>query len=141
MANFPKNLRQERTETGEELVASLQPGLELEGRIKVTSGTIEVNTHFKGEIVSEGSVIVESEGEVEAGIEALRVTVSGKVKGNIHASDRLEIKEHAVVLGDIHTHVLVVGAGGYFDGHCHMPGPEVDKQNKEVAPPERPAEL
>ncbi len=136
MANFPKSLRQERSGTGDELVASLQPGLELEGRIKVTSGSIELNTHFKGEIVSEGSVIVESEGEVEAGIEARRVTVSGKVRGNIHASDRLEIKENAVVLGDIHTRVLVVGAGGYFEGHCHMPGPEVEKQNKEAAPPD-----
>src|SRR5262249_58765071 len=77
--------------------------------------------NFKGDISSQGTVVVADQGEVEATIQAKLVSVAGKVKGSIHASDRLEIKEHGVVLGEIYTRVLVVDPGGYFEGQCHMP--------------------
>ena len=107
----------------EEMVALIEPGIELEGRFKFTSGMIRLNAHFKGEIQSEGSVVVADQGEVEAEIHARHVSVAGKVKGAIHASERMEIREHGVVLGDIYTPCLVIDPGGFFDGQCHMPTP------------------
>ncbi len=111
----------------DDVVGLLEPGIEVEGRMKISTGMIRLNSHFKGEIASEGTIVVAEQGEVEADMRAKHVSISGKVKGTIHASDRLEIKEHGIVLGDIYTASLIVDPGGYFDGHCHMPTPEPEK--------------
>ena len=105
-------------------VGWLDPGVEVEGKMKVASGLIRVNTHFKGEITSEGAVVVHDQGEVDGDIHTRILSVTGKIKGNVHASEHLEIKEHGVVLGSIYTPCLLVEPGGFFDGQCHMPTPE-----------------
>lgn len=106
------------------VIASLEPGAEFEGKLKISSGTVRLNSHFKGEITGEGSLWVAERGEVEAEIKVGSITVTGKVKGAVYVTDRIEIKERGVILGDIHTPVLVVEPGGYFDGQCHMPAQE-----------------
>ena len=103
------------------VTATIEPGMEFEGKLKITSGTVRINSHFKGEISGEGALVIAERGEVEAGITLKSVIVMGKVKGSIHASERLEIKERGVILGDIYTPVLLVEPGGYFDGQCRMP--------------------
>jgi cytoskeletal protein CcmA (bactofilin family) len=120
-----KNHRRRQLEEilDDEMVGLVEPGIEMEGRLKFSSGMFRINAHFKGEIQSEGSVFVADQGEVEAEIHASNVSVAGKVKGAIHARERIEIREHGVVLGDIYTPSLVVDPGGYFDGQCHMPTP------------------
>jgi cytoskeletal protein CcmA (bactofilin family) len=102
-------------------MAVLEPGADIEGKLTVSSGTARLNSHFKGEIASEGSILVAERGEVEADIKSKSIVVLGKVRGSVHAADRVEIKERGVILGDIYTPVLVVEPGGYFDGQCHMP--------------------
>ncbi|MGH9433643.1 MAG: bactofilin family protein [Terriglobia bacterium] len=122
----------------QEVIGLLEPGVEMEGKIKLSSGAFRLNSHFKGEIEGEGMVLVAEQGEVEASIKVKAISVTGKVKGSIHAADRIEINQHGVVLGDIFTPVLVVEPGGYFDGTCHMPTPEPgDKTTNEVDRPER----
>jgi cytoskeletal protein CcmA (bactofilin family) len=111
----------------EDMVGLLEPGVEVEGKMKIACGMIRLNTHFKGEIASEGTLVVADQGEIEGEIRAKHLSIAGKVKGTVHASERLEIKEHGVVLGDIFTPCLVVDPGGYFDGQCHMPTPEPEK--------------
>lgn len=111
----------------DDMVGLLEPGVELEGKMKVSAGMIRLNSPFKGEILAEGTVVVAELGEVEGNIRAKLISITGKVKGYIHASERLEIKEHGVVLGDIDTPCLVVDPGGYFEGQCHMPTPEPEK--------------
>lgn len=106
------------------VVALLEPGIEFEGKMKLASGTVRLNSHFKGEIQGDGTVLVSERGEVEAEINVKSVTVIGKVKGSVRVKDRLEIRERGVILGDIFTPVLVVEPGGYFDGQCHMPTQE-----------------
>jgi cytoskeletal protein CcmA (bactofilin family) len=106
----------------------LEPGVELEGKMQVSSGMVRLNTTFKGEILGQGSVVVGEQGEVDANIQANDVTIRGKVKGAVRAAERLEIQEHGVLLGDIYTPVLIIEPGGYFDGHCHMPTPGLDKE-------------
>jgi cytoskeletal protein CcmA (bactofilin family) len=119
--SFWKSRPQPAPSPGEDMVGYFEPSVELEGIMKVAAGMIRLNTHFKGAITSQGTVVVAGQGEVEASIQAKLVSVAGKVKGNVHASDRLEIKEHGVVLGEIYTRVLVVEPGGYLEGQCHMP--------------------
>ena len=110
-----------------DMVGLLEPGLEVEGHLRFTSGMIRLNGHFRGEITAEGTVIVAEQGEVEADIHARVVSIAGKVKGVVHASEQIEIKEHGVILGDIYTPCLVVDPGGFFEGQSHMPIPEPPK--------------
>ena len=114
------------TERG--VTAVLELGVEVEGKMQVSSGTVRLNTTFKGEILGQGTVVVGEQGEVEASIQANDVTIRGKVKGAVRAAERLEIQEHGVLLGDIYTPVLIVESGGYFDGQCHMPAPGAGKE-------------
>ena len=121
---FRKSKLRQLADLPGEWVGWLEPGVEVEGKMKVASGLIRVNTQFKGEIISEGTVVIHDQGEVDGEIRTRVASVTGKVKGNIHASERLEIKEHGVVLGAIYTPCLLVDPGGFFDGQCHMPTPE-----------------
>ncbi len=109
-------------------VGWLEPGVDLEGNIKVSGGLIRLNAHFKGDIVSDGAVVVPDHGEVEGNIQSRVVYISGKVKGTVHAEERLVIKKHGIVLGDIYTPYLLVDPGGSFDGRHHMITPEPASQ-------------
>jgi cytoskeletal protein CcmA (bactofilin family) len=102
-------------------LAVLEPGADMDGKLTISSGTARLNSHFKGEIASDGTVLIADRGEVEADIKCKSIVVVGKVRGSVQVSDRVEIKERGVILGDIYTPVLVVEPGGYFDGQCHMP--------------------
>ena len=109
---------------GQELVGLLEPGIEFEGKLTVPSGMVRINTHLKGEVECAGAVVLAEQGEVEGEIRATFISIAGKVKGTIRASEKIEIKAHGIVLGDIHTPSLVIEPGGYFEGQCHMPVPE-----------------
>ena len=120
----PTTRRRELSELPDDWVGWLEPGVKVEGKMTVTGGLIRLNSHFKGEILSDGAVVVHDQGEVEGEINSRVVSITGKVKGTVHAKERLEIKEHGIVHGDIYTPCLLVDPGGYFDGQCHMPAPE-----------------
>jgi len=126
---FGKPRRTQLAELSGDWVGWLDPGVEVEGKMKVASGYLRVNTHFKGEINSEGAVVVHDQGEVDGDIRTRILSVTGKIKGNVHASERLEIKDHGVVLGSIYTPCLLVDPGGFFDGQCHMPTPGLAAQS------------
>lgn len=122
MALFDKTRRKrEFSDLPDDWVGWLEPGVELEGKLKVSTGLLRLNCHFKGELHSEGTIVIHDQGEVEGEIHAKLVSISGKTKGTIHASERLEIKDKGVVLGDIYTPCLLVDPGGFLDGKSHMP--------------------
>jgi len=123
-----KKASRELAEVTDEDVGWLDAGVEVDGKMKVPSGMIRLNAHFKGEITCDGTILVNDQADIEAVIHTKFISISGKVKGAIHAAERLEIKEHGIVLGDIYTPSLVIDPGGYFDGQCHMPTPEPEKQ-------------
>jgi cytoskeletal protein CcmA (bactofilin family) len=129
-----------RAMSNEEIVALLEPGVEFEGQIKVATGMVRLNCQFKGAVHSEGTVIVASEGDVEADIDAMQISIAGKVKGNVRATHQLEITEHGILLGDVETPSLRVDPGAYFTGHCDMPtqGIEQSVRNEVASDSERP---
>jgi cytoskeletal protein CcmA (bactofilin family) len=108
----------------QELAGLLEPGIEFDGKMTVASGIIRVNTHIKGEIECGDVVVIADQGEVEGEIRTRFISIAGKVKGIVHATEKAEIKANGIVLGDIHTSSLVIEPGGYFDGRCHMPVPD-----------------
>ena len=112
----PARRRRGLSDFADDWVGWLEPGVKVEGIMKGARGLIRLNAHFKGDIVSHGAVVVPRQGEVEGNIQSRVVSISGKVKGNVIAEERLEIKKHGIVLGDIYTPCLLIDPGGYFNG-------------------------
>jgi len=59
-------------------------------------------------------------GRVKANVNACAVVVQGKLEGNIQASDRVDLKQSAVVMGDIATHRISIDEGAYFKGSLNI---------------------
>jgi cytoskeletal protein CcmA (bactofilin family) len=65
-----------------------------------------------------GTLIVSKTGEVEADIVAAVVIIDGLVRGNICASERVELQSHAQVIGDIESPAVAIQPGAVFEGQC-----------------------
>ena len=59
-------------------------------------------------------------GRVKANVIACAVVVQGKLEGNIQASDRVDLKQSAVVMGDIATQRISIDEGAYFKGSLNI---------------------
>ena len=59
-------------------------------------------------------------GRVKANVTARVVVVQGKLEGNIRASDRVDLRQSAVVTGDIATHRISIDEGAYFKGSLNI---------------------
>jgi cytoskeletal protein CcmA (bactofilin family) len=90
-----------------------------EGTISSNQG-LRIDGSVKGKIQCEGTLIVGSEGNVEAEIVANNVLIAGEFAGNVIAKNHLEITEKGKVRGEITTANLVMAPGVVFDGACHM---------------------
>ena len=59
-------------------------------------------------------------GRVKANVTACAVVVQGKLEGNIQASDRVDLRQSAVVMGDIATQRISIDEGAYFKGSLNV---------------------
>src|SRR6266481_4254882 len=59
-------------------------------------------------------------GRVKANVTACSVVVQGKLEGSIQASDRVDLKQSAVVTGDIATQRISIDEGAYFKGRVNV---------------------
>ena len=83
-------------------------------------GTIEALEH---------KLTVGPNGRLQAGVvKAREVVILGSVQGNVEATDKLEIRKDAKLIGDIKTARIVIEDGAYFKGSIDIVKPEVSKQ-------------
>ena len=59
-------------------------------------------------------------GRVKANVIACSVVVQGKLDGNVQASDRVDLKQSAVVTGDIAARRISIDEGAYFKGRVNI---------------------
>ncbi len=83
-------------------------------------GTVRVDGTLKGEVISEGTLIVGEEGRVEGTIQVGALVVHGHVEGDCDAKERVELRDGARYRGNIRTPVLVIEEGVKFNGSCCM---------------------
>ncbi|MGH9679567.1 MAG: bactofilin family protein [Candidatus Acidiferrales bacterium] len=105
----------------------LGPGLVIKGEI---SGNEDLKLDSKVEgLVSIGGfrVTVGPSAHVSAEIIAREAIIAGEVIGDVRASDRIEIKKNASVIGDLTTGKIAVEEGAYFKGTV-----EIDNKNKPI---------
>jgi cytoskeletal protein CcmA (bactofilin family) len=96
-------------------------GMSMEGKLSF-DGTVTVEGHFTGNVVSGGIFIVGDGGVVDGDINVDSVVVHGEVKGSINAKTRVELNKPGKVRGDIFTPNLIIEEGVLFEGNCNMSG-------------------
>ena len=89
------------------------------GKLEV-SGTLRVDGKIKGEIVVSDTISIGGTGVVEATVQTKNAVISGTIRGNIHATEKIELQAKSVIYGDIVTKALAIEQGAVFEGHCNM---------------------
>ena len=110
-------------------------GTEFEGTIR-TKETIRVEGFVKGNIISEGTVIVGNGGNVDGKIEAANILIGGEVHGELYASEKIEANSSGRIYGNLHTKGLIVDEKALFQGTCEMTGREGTQAKTEEKPAE-----
>lgn len=97
----------------------LGAGTEFTGDL-ITKDTTRIDGIIRGNIQSEGMIIVGTTGHVEGNIHAVEVRVGGMVKGDVTAKMRLEILSSAHIEGNITTKSLSIEENAILQGVCNM---------------------
>jgi cytoskeletal protein CcmA (bactofilin family) len=93
-------------------------------------GTIEANEH---------KITIGPNGKVKAGIKAKDIVVLGAVQGNVEASDKIDIKKDARLVGDIKTARISIEDGAIFKGSIDIVRTEAPKAAAKPQPIATPA--
>jgi cytoskeletal protein CcmA (bactofilin family) len=84
-------------------------------------GMLRVDGGLSGRVSSaDGTLIVSTNGRVDANVEVAVAQIYGTVNGDITASKRIEMGRVAKVTGNIQTPALVIEQGALFEGSCRM---------------------
>ena len=82
-------------------------------------GTIRIDGTFEGNIVADCIIVGES-GSIVGDLQVNVLIAGGKLRGNVRATDHVEIQSKGEVYGDIHTVRLMVAEGAVFEGRSSM---------------------
>lgn len=93
----------------------LSSDVEIKGSVKFTNDLV-IDGKIEGQISSEGNLTIGENARIKAEISTATIIVYGKVHGNLTATDRIELKASAEVVGDIKAKVLSIEAGAIFVG-------------------------
>ena len=88
-----------------------QEDLTIDGEME---GSVELMDH---------RLTVGPNGKIQAGIKAREIIVLGTIHGNVEASDKIDIRKEARLVGDIKTSRIVIEDGAYFKGSIDIMRP------------------
>ncbi|HEY2015260.1 MAG TPA: polymer-forming cytoskeletal protein [Bryobacteraceae bacterium] len=93
-------------------------------------GTVEAMEH---------KLTIGPNGTVHAGVKAREVVALGTIQGNVEATERIEIRKDAKLVGDIRTARIIIEDGAYFKGSIDIVKPEPGKASSKAAAAPAPA--
>ena len=108
----------------------ISAGTVLKGDI-TSSGDLRVDGTVIGNINTPSKVIVGSTGVVEGDVTGGQADITGKVNGNIRATDLLQLRGECMVAGNIYAGKLQVEPSATFNGQCHMGANVVEMTSNE----------
>ena len=120
-------------------VACLGATLTIEGEI-TSEEDLQIDGKVQGPISLQGRrLTVGRTAELDSEVTAGEVIVYGKVTGNLHARDRVEIKKNGSVFGNITTTRVSIEDGADFKGRMEIdrPKPKTYADSESVGVPVR----
>ena len=100
--------------------ATIAKSLEIKGEV-ICSGWLYIDGKVEGSISQPGGrVTVSRDAQVAANISAREVVVLGEVRGNIDASDRVDMRSESSLIGNVITQRISIGDGVFFEGSMEI---------------------
>jgi cytoskeletal protein CcmA (bactofilin family) len=104
--------------------ATIGKGLYVKGEI-TGSESLFIDGKVEGSINLPGNrVTVGRNGQVAASINAREIVVLGKVRGNVSATDRVEIRAEGALTGDVAAARISIEDGAFFKGGIDIRKPD-----------------
>jgi cytoskeletal protein CcmA (bactofilin family) len=101
-------------------LAILGPGLTVKGQISGDED-LQIDGKVEGSITLKGQrLTVGQNGEIVSDVRARDVIVYGKVRGNLFAEDRIEVKKDGSVIGNITGGRVLIEDGAYLKGQVEI---------------------
>jgi cytoskeletal protein CcmA (bactofilin family) len=94
-------------------------GTRIEGTLEL-DGEVKLEGHVKGKVTGTGVVIIGEQANLQADVLAPTIIVHGVVRGEIHATEKLELHRTAKVKGLIRAARIRIDEGAVFEGECRM---------------------
>jgi cytoskeletal protein CcmA (bactofilin family) len=104
-----------------DLSGFLDSGTEFHGELSFQD-TLRIDGKFEGTIRDGHLLVIGESADVNAEIHVATVSVSGRLRGDVHAKERVELHASARCHCNLETRVLVVEEGAMFEGGCAMQG-------------------
>ncbi|MBV8706074.1 MAG: polymer-forming cytoskeletal protein [Acidobacteriaceae bacterium] len=101
--------------------------LTIDGEVE---GTVECQEH---------RLTIGPNARVQAGLKAREIIIHGSIQGNVDATDKIDIKKEAKLVGDIKTSRIVIEDGAYFKGSIDISKAVVNKPAPQPAAAPQPA--
>ena len=116
--------------------ATIGKSLVVKGEV-TGSESLYVDGKVEGAINLPGNrVTVGRNGQVAANITAREIVVLGKVRGNVNASDRVDIRSEGSLTGDVIAQRISIEDGAFFKGGIDIRKPgSADNKPSEAAKP------
>jgi cytoskeletal protein CcmA (bactofilin family) len=111
---------------------TLVRGTTIEGTVKCEND-IRIDGTIRGRLTCTAKVIIGPNGLVEGEIRCQNAVIEGQFKGQLYVADLLNVRESALVEGDIKTNKLTVQSGAKFNVACLMQGQGENKIEKPVS--------
>jgi cytoskeletal protein CcmA (bactofilin family) len=110
----------------------IDPGAVFEGSLRLRED-LQIDCEFRGEIQTEGTLVVGASGCVEGNIRAREVVICGAVVGDVAARRQLTIRAGARLHGDIETACLEIEKHAFFNGRTKMLQPLAELRDDAAA--------
>lgn len=131
---FQKNVMPNRENASHEPETIIAASVKVEGDFQ-SQGNVHIEGVVEGSLRTERDLRVGERARISADVWAANAIVAGEIRGNIAASERIELEPTARVYGDVRTKVLVVASGATVNGRISMGEEAVEKarDNKDRA--------
>jgi cytoskeletal protein CcmA (bactofilin family) len=90
------------------------------GELISSTGTMRIDGKVEGKKIEAKGLIIGEKGSVVSEISTNIAVISGYLKGNVIAKEKIEILSKAVVCGNLTAPNLSIAEGSKFEGNCLM---------------------
>ena len=123
--------------------ATIGKAVKIEGKI-LSREDLYVDGDVEGTVeLMDHKLTIGPNGKVHAAVKAREVVALGAIQGNVEASERIEIRKDAKLVGDIKTARIIIEDGAYFKGSIDIvkaePKVAASQPRPQPAPPAAPA--
>ena len=90
-------------------------------------GTVRIDGKFEGTVNTKDTLVIGETGDMQAEVEVGTLVCKGKLKGDVVASQQIEMHAASKITGNVRTPALNIELGAVLDGHLNMTGKEQEK--------------